>query len=276
MKKINIIFLLLFFTNNVFSQVVMTDKQVPNIDKSAILKLDTDEKGVLFTRTSLLSNTDISTIPNPQNGNVTFNTNDTDTLPETVTFFDTGKWKALFNKEQAQGSMDIITISSLKSPGNISITGFTPGAINLGTGTTGWTSLGIMDNRSFSRSSNSLAFSIEGMNQINNTSSEYYEYAIGVFVDDVLVAVRKYHKNIENGYHCSWSKFILNGVVNNLSIGNHTIKVMGRNIASTSNSSTQKIVYGGVAQGTNSAPCTNMSAFMSKIVLSTTMVESLQ
>lgn len=276
MKHIYIVLVLLFPSIKTLSQVVMTDKGVPNLDNSAILKLDADKKGVLLTRTPLDSSTDIITIPNPQNGNVTFNTKTTTTLPETVTFFNAGKWNALFNKEQAQAQMDIVTISSLKSTGNVSITGFTPGAISLGSGTTGWTSLGIVDSKSFSRPNNSLAFSIEGMNQINNTASEYYEYAIGIFVDDVLVVVRKYHKNKEDGYHCSWSKFILNGVVNNLSVGNHIIKVMGRNIASTSNSSSQKIVYGGVAQGTDALPCTNMSAFMSKIVLSTTVVESLE
>jgi hypothetical protein len=254
----------------------MTDKSVPVIDNSAILKLDSDNKGVLYPRIALNSNTDIITVLNPQNGNIVFNTNSTATLPQTVVYYEDLKWNALLTKEQIQERFDIVNTSSVSSAGNISITGFNPGAINLGSGTTGWTSLGITDNKNFSRVNNSLAFTVEGMAQLDKSSNQYFEYAIGIFVDDVLVVVRKYHRNIEDAT-CSWHKFVLNGVVNNLTTGNHTIKVMARNIASTSNSSTQSIVYGGVAQSSNAGnpPCDNMSNFMSKIALSTTIVESL-
>ena len=276
MKKKYSLFILLSIPAIVFSQVIMTDKSTPVIDNSAILKLDSDNKGVLYPRMALNSNTDIVTVSNPQNGNIVFNTNSTATLPQTVVYYEDLKWNALLTKEQIQERFDIVNTSSVSSAGNISITGFNPGAINLGSGTTGWTSLGITDNKNFSRVNNSLAFTVEGMAQLDKSSNQYFEYAIGIFVDDVLVVVRKYHRNIEDAT-CSWHKFVLNGVVNNLTTGNHTIKVMARNIASTSNSSTQSIVYGGVAQSSNAGnpPCDNMSAFMSKIALSTTIVESL-
>ncbi|MCU7615955.1 hypothetical protein NZ698_01990 [Chryseobacterium sp. PBS4-4] len=276
MKKLHSFFILLCIPTVVLSQVVMTDKAVPVVDNSAILKLDSDTKGVLYPRIALNSNTDIITIPNPQNGNIVFNTNSTATLPQTVAYYDNLKWNALLTKEQVQEHFDIVNTSSVSSAGNISITGFNPGAINLGGGTTGWTSLGITDSKTFTRAKNSLAFTVEGMAQLDKSSNEYFEYAIGIFVDDILVVVRKYHRNSEDAT-CSWHKFVLNGVVNNLAIGNHTIKVMARNIASTSNSSTQKIFYGGVAQSSNAGNpiCDNMSNFMSKISLSTTVVESL-
>lgn len=257
-----------------FSQIVMTDKAQAIVDKSAILKLDSDKKGVLYPRIPLTSNTDITTVANPQNGNIVFNTNSTSTLPQTVAYFDSGKWNALYTKEHVVSKLDLVSVSAVSSPGNITITGFTPGAISLGTGTSGWTSLGIADTKTFSRSKNSLAFTIEGMTQLDKSTDQFYEYAIGVFVDDKLVVVRKYHKQAE-AFTCSWHKFILNGVVNDLSIGNHTIKVMARNISSTTNSSTQQIVYGGVARYENGNPCDNMSNFLSKISLSTTVVESL-
>lgn len=277
MKKIFSLFIISVFSNFLFSQIVMTDKTVPNLDNSAILKLDSEKKGVLYPRIPLTSNVDIVTVPNPQNGNIVFNTNPTTTLPQTVAYFDDGKWNALYTKEQVIPKLDLVNVSSVSSPGNITITGFTPGEITLGTGTSGWTSLGITDTKNFTRANNSLAFTIEGMTQLDRSSSQFYEYAIGIFVDDQLVVARKYHKHAET-FTCSWHKFILNGVVNNLSVGvNHTIKVMARNISSTSNSSTQSIVYGGVARNSVSGNplCDNMSNFLSKISLSTTVVESL-
>ena len=262
---------------SVFAQVVIQDKTAtPVVDNSAVLKLVSDNKGLLYPRIPLTSSTDIITVPNPQNGSIVFNTNATATLPQSIANFESGRWLATLNKEQVLAKLDIITIASAVSPGNIVITGFSPGAITLGTGTAGWTSLGINETKSFTRTSNSLAFTVEGMTQIDKTTNEFYEYAIGVFVDDVLVVTRKYHKNAEN-FTCSWNKFILNGLVNNLTVGTHTIKVMAKNISSTSNSSTQSIYYGGVAHNSNSGNplCDNMSNFMSKILLNTTIIESL-
>lgn len=275
MKKIFNIILLIVIHNVCFSQVVITDKGIPVLDNTAVLKLDSDKKGFLLPRIPLTSNMDAITVPSPQNGNIVFNTNVTPSLPQTVTYFEVDRWNALYTKEMLQPKLDLVNISSVSSSGSTVITGFNPGAISLGTGTSGWVGLGITDSKSFTRAHNSFAFTVEGMTQLDASSNEYYEYAIGIFVDDVLVVVRKYHKQKEN-FTCSWNKFILNGVVNNLSIGNHTIKVMARNISSTSNLATQKIVYGGTAtRSDNGNVCDNMSSFLAKISLNTTVVESI-
>lgn len=261
--------------NLFFSQVVITDKGTPALDDTAVLKLDSDKKGFLLPRIPLTSNMDVTTVPNPQNGNIVFNTNATSSLPQTIAYFEVDRWNSLYTKVQLQPKLDIVNTSSVSSSGSTTITGFNPGAINLGSGTTGWTSLGVIDSKAFTRANNSFAFTVEGMTQLNASVNEYYEYAIGIFVDDVLVVVRKYHKQKEN-FTCSWHKFILNGVVNNLSVGNHSIKVMARNISSTSNSATQKIVYGGPAvRSDNGSVCDNMSDFLAKITLNTTIVESI-
>ncbi|CAD7796797.1 hypothetical protein CHRY9390_00060 [Chryseobacterium aquaeductus] len=276
MKKKCKLFILAVIPNLFFSQVVMTDKATPLLDQTAALKLDSDTKGLLLPRIGLGSNVDITTVASPQNGNIVFNTNPTASLPQTVAYFDAGKWNALPTKNQIESKLDLVNTSSISSAGNIVVTGFTPGSINLGSGTANWTSLGITDSKSFTRTNNSFAFTLEGMAQLDKSVDEYFEYAIGIFVDDQLVVVRKYHKQREN-FTCSWHKFVLNGVVNNLSVGNHTIKVMARNISSTSNSSTQSIVYGGIAQSSNTGnpPCGNVTNFLSKISLSTTIVETL-
>jgi len=276
MKKKYTLLTLVLVSNLFFSQIVMTDRATPLLDNTAVLKLDSDTKGVLLPRIGLDSNLDVTTVPSPQDGNVVFNTNATTNLPQTVAYFDTGKWNALLTKEQIQSKLDLVNTSSVSSPGGIVVTGFTPGTISLGTGTTNWTSLGITDSKNFTRANNSFAFTLEGMAQLDKSSNEYLQFAIGIFVDDKLVVVRKYHKQNE-AFTCSWHKFVLNGVVNNLSVGNHVIKVMARNISSTSNSSTQSIVYGGVAQSSNTGnpPCDNISNFSAKISLSTTIVETL-
>jgi hypothetical protein len=143
MKNFISIFILIATFHFSYSQVVITDKSTPNIDQSAALKLDADQKGVLLPRIPLNSNTDITSVPNPQDGNIVFNIKNSITLPTTVAFFTNKKWNYLYNKEQAQTQLDIISTNSSVSPGNIIITGYTPGAINLGTDTTGWVS----DNR---------------------------------------------------------------------------------------------------------------------------------
>jgi len=276
MKKKYTLLALAFVPSFVFSQVVITDKATLSLDNTAILKLDSDTKGILLPRISLGSNVDITTIPSPQEGNIVFNTNSTASLPQSVAYFDTGSWNALFTKEQVQSKLDLINTSSFSSAGGIVVTGFTPGAISLGSDTANWVSLGITDSKTFTRANNSFAFTLEGMAQLDKSLNEYFQFAIGIFVDDKLVVVRKYHKQNE-AFTCSWHKFVLNGVVNNLSIGNHVIKVMARNISSTSNSPSQSIVYGGVAQSSNTGnpSCDNISSFLSKISLNTTIVETL-
>lgn len=275
MKKIlNIIFLTAFYTVS-FSQVVITDKSVAALDNTAVLKLDSDKKGFLLPRIPLTSNMDATTVPSPQNGNIVFNTNPTSSLPQTITYFEVDRWNALYTKEQLQPKLDLVNISSVSANAPTIITGFNFGSINLGSGTAGWVSLGITDSKIFTRTRNSFAFTVEGMTQLDASKNQYYEYAVGIFVDDILVVVRKYHKQKED-FTCSWHKFILNGVVNNLSVGNHTIKVMARNISSTTNLPTQKIIYGGPAtRSDNGNACENMSSFLSKISLNTTVVESL-
>lgn len=260
-----------------FSQVVMTDKPVPAIDNSAVLKLDSDNKGVLYPRIPLDSNLDVATVLSPQNGTIVFNTKSTASLPQTVAYYETDQWNALFTKDQLAAKLDLVNVSSITSPGNIAITGYSPGNFNIGDNvSSSWIPLQIEDNRVFTRANNSFAFTVEGMAQLDKASSSYFEYAIGIFVDNKLAVVRKYHKHNEN-FTCSWHKFVLNGVLSNVSVGNHTISVRARNISSSSSASTQKIIYGGVAQNSNAGnpPCDNMSAFMSKIALSTTIVESI-
>jgi hypothetical protein len=278
MKKIYNIIVLLAIPCFATAQVVMTDKAVPVVDNSAILKLDSDKKGVLYPRIPLTSSTDIVTVPNPQNGNVVFNTNSTATLPQTVAYFDAGKWNALYTKEQVISKFDLVSISSVSAALPISIAGFKPGNFTLGTNSNNdWTSLNITDTKTFTRATNSLAFTLEGMTQLDKSTNKFYEYAIGIFVDGKLAAVRKYHKHNEN-FTCSWHKFVLNGVINNLSVGvPHTIEVKARNISATNAANTpgQIIVYGGPARYENNNVCDNISTFMSKMSLTTTVVESL-
>ena len=272
-----LIYAIIFIPTLFLSQVVISDKvATPVVDNSAVLKLDSNDKGLLYPRVALASNTDIVTVPSPQNGYIVFNTNTSATLPQSLVNFESGKWLATLNKEQVAAKLDVITIASAVSPGNIIITGYSPGVITLGTGTTGWTSLGINESRTFTRVNNSFAFTVEGMTQIDKTTNEFYEYAIGIFVDDKLEVTRKYHKNAEN-FTCSWHKFKLNGLVNNLSLGSHTIKVMAKTFLQPQTHPRKSIYYGGVAHYSSSGNplCDNMSNFMSKIILNTTIVEYL-
>ncbi len=73
MKRIEIIYMLILSICNNAILMGQVGINTSNPDPSAVLHVESSNKGVLFPRVSLLSSTDASTILNPANGLIVFN-----------------------------------------------------------------------------------------------------------------------------------------------------------------------------------------------------------
>jgi hypothetical protein len=143
----------------------------------------------------------------------------------------------------------------------------------LNTGTTGWTDLNVSTVINVTKTTNTNLVTVEGMSQINNTdNASSYQFAIGVFVNEggveKLKIVRKFNAYSTNAT-CLWKKFNLSGVFENLSIGNHTVKVYAYNLPKMSNNYSN-ITYGGSASNN----CNNLNTEMAKIYITAQLAQT--
>lgn len=112
----------------------------------------------------------------------------------------------------------------------------------------GWTDLHVSAVIKVKSAANLNLVDVDGFTQINNVSGESsYQFAIGVFVDNQLKIVKEFNENSKGGT-CNSATFDLSGVFENLSVGEHTVKVYAYNLPKTS-SNYSAITYGGSASG---------------------------
>ena len=156
------------------------------------------------------------------------------------------------------------------SSAKIAVTNF-PNSIpsfSLGSGVSGWTDLNVSTTISVTKSTNLNLVTVEGMSQIDNTANaSSYQFAIGIFVDNQLKVVRKFFGYSTNAT-CLWKKFNVSGVFENLSVGNHVVKVYAYNLPKLSNNYSN-ITYGGAS----SSSCNNLNEEMARIYLTAQLSE---
>lgn len=97
MKKLSLLFL--FLSSYMFSQVGINTS---TIDPSAILQINSTNKGLILPQVALQSSTDVTTIPNPARGLIVFNTKESNLLNNNVYkdllyTFDGNKWQTLMS-----------------------------------------------------------------------------------------------------------------------------------------------------------------------------------
>lgn len=100
MKKI-LFFPILFFAFG-YAQVGINTQ---NPDKSAVLDITSQNKGVLFPRISLQSLTDIVTVPNPTEGLVVWNTNASLAQGKGLFYFIDGAWSKISKQNSTTGKI---------------------------------------------------------------------------------------------------------------------------------------------------------------------------
>ena len=158
-----------------------------------------------------------------------------------------------------------------KSNSKTTITSFpnTMPSFTLGSGTTGWTDLNVSTTITVNKTSNTNLVTVEGMSQINNTEkASSFQFAIGIFVDNELKVVRKFNSFSSNST-CVWKKFNVSGVFENLSVGNHSVKVYAYNLPKMSNNYSN-ITYGGAASNS----CDNLNEDMARIFITAQVAET--
>lgn len=259
-KKLSI--LSMFLSVFAFSQVLITTNSAQyNLpDNSAVLHIADNDKGFLMPR---LSSDAVISQPTES---LTFYNNST----EKFNFFSGSKWNKLYEQEDAAKVIDVTKNYVGNSTAKTTISAF-PSSIpsfTIGSGVSGWTDLNVSTTVTVSKATNMNLVTVEGMSQINNTSNaSSYQFAIGIFVDNQLKVVRKFYGYSTNAT-CLWKKFNVSGVFENLSVGNHEVKVYAYNLPKLS-SNYSSITYGGAS----STSCNNLNEEMAKIYLTAQLSE---
>ncbi|MDD3457925.1 MAG: hypothetical protein PHO74_00350 [Weeksellaceae bacterium] len=254
------------------AQVLITkDPAGGTPDPTAILEVRDTETGILFPRVALTDAEDATTVPNPIYGLTVFDTNtnrlyfwDTQVYPPQ---FPNPRWIRNFRVSDAEAIIQKTSNFSQNSTSGVSVNSWpsSPPSFTENSGTTGWTNLNVSVTVSPTSGTNDVFISAEGMAQLNNTTSNFYSFAIGLFVDGQLKIVRKFI-NSDNAA-CSWKKFEINGLFKDMSPGNHTVSLYARNLRAQSNVA---LVYGDRAPNST---CSNMNENMARIFLTAQLTE---
>lgn len=254
------------------AQVLITkDKTVDTPDPSAILEIRDTEAGFLFPKTDFNGTFDDNQNPvqNPVHGLTLL-----DTGTDRLYFWDTNitpnRWIKNFRVNDAEAILQKTINYSANSTSGVSINSWptNPPTFNENSNTNGWTDLGVSVTISPTNATNDVFISAEGMAQLNNSSADFYSFAIGLFVDGQLKVVRKFYAG-ENSA-CTWKKFELNGLFEDMAPGNHTVRLYARNVRKDSGTGNLGLYYGTRAPN---ATCSNMNENMARIFLTAQVTE---
>ena len=260
--KRNLLFIALFISIYNFSQVLITtNSSVYNEpDNSSVLQIADNDKGFLMPR---IANENVISQPTES---LTFYKSSTGKF----NFYSGSQWSKIYEQEDAAQVIDVTKNFVANSSGKTTITDFPSSIPNftIGSGTTGWTDLNVYTTINITKSTNMNLVTVEGMSQINNTSNaSSFQFAIGIFIDNQLKMVKNFHVDASEK-KCNFKKFNIAGVFENLTAGNHVVKVYAYNLPKLSNDYSN-ITYGAAA----STSCNNLNEEMARIVLSAQVAE---
>lgn len=237
MKKIYSVICFVLGASTLFAQMLITEKvTAPNtfVDpphQSAILEVRSGSKGVLIPTAALTNLTDATTVQNPVEGSILFNTSTNATHPNIPTtrpalaVWDGNRWLFTYNKQNVDLDLDKVR-NFIADNGStvITISTFPTTAASFTYGesiTSAWSVLINSANTAqqpyfefdAQDAEQRLVIDVEGVAAINNDASgANFSYAIGVFVNDKLVSVQKYESNSLNGA-CMFQKFNIRAIL---------------------------------------------------------------
>lgn len=164
--------------------------------------------------------------------------------------------------------LDVSQSFESASASNITVFNF-PNSLpkfQLDSNASGWTDLNVSTNILVNNMVNVNLVDVVGVTQINNNSGKAsYQFAIGVFVDNQLKAYRIFNEASENS--CDFNKFNLSGVLENLSVGEHTVKVYACNLPKTTKG------YSAITYGGNASSCAELNKDDARINLTVQVSE---
>lgn len=266
MKKI---YLFLIFASITLSAQVGINTTSP--DPSAMLDIRANNKGVSFPKASLQSRTDATTIPNPKESLIVYNTNNSVSGKEGYYFWDGAKWDYFFTDLNQSNLLNQVKYYAATSSTAYTFTqsspnqfyGYSAHVAGETLNTAQWTVISSLTQTiTIDRAQNETLMNINGMYQANNGSSDNtggITSSIGFFIDDKLIDVKPMFLDFQSP--CSYRQFMIYGMAKNLSVGNHTVKFAIRNIAAPTISGL-RVTYGGP---NSSSSCTSLTNFESAI-----------
>ena len=262
----------------VSSQVLITKMPVAagseKPHESAMLELRSGDQGVLLPTAALQSVTDISTVPNPVEGTVVLNTTVYPLVPTskpTLAVWDGSKWLFTYTKENVILDLDKVRnyVAQNRDADVVAITSFPSSSPNFsfGNGISGWNIL--VDTQysnkkpsfefDYDKAEQRMVIDAEGMATVDNSSSPgNFSYAVGIFVEDQLVSVKKFYQTATTG-SCYFHKYNIrailaqntnspNQILNKLAGQTYSVKIGVRALARDANDNNfTRLVFGDVA-----------------------------
>lgn len=203
-------------------------------DPSAILEIRSKDKGMLLPTVALTSRTDQSTVANPVEGTMVFNTSvynatthpNIPTIKPALAIWDGAKWLFTYNKDNVELDLDKVrnytgdngtttaTFSSFSAPPSYSFG-------DLLSSDSGWQVIINSDNWTkkpsfefdYTAAEQKLIVDVEGIAQINNSGNDgRFQYVVGIFIDNKLAAVKKFYSQSLSG-QCTFNKYNVRGIV---------------------------------------------------------------
>lgn len=259
--------LLLFSCAGISAQVGINTRS-PH--PSAALDIRANNKGVSFPQVSLAGKMDVSTVSNPKESLIVYNTNTALTGSEGYYYWNGTRWDYFFSDLNQSNLLNQVKYYSATSTTGYDFTSSSPNqflgysAHSLGEtlNTTQWTVItGITKSIYVDRANSQTLMSINGMYQANNSSasSDGITSTIGFFIDDKLIDVKPMF--LEFASPCAYRQFMIYGIASNLPTGTHTVKFAIRNIEAP-NTAGLTVSYG---KANPSATCNTVSAFEAAI-----------
>ena len=273
MKNTYLKFLFLILGMNVFAQngSVGIGTSVP--DSSAILDLTSSKKGLMIPKISLNENnaSDYSfMVEKPTESLLIYNTNASFPGGKGLYYWDGTQWVFYFNSANINLLLGITKYYSKTYNTGVATNNYPADVTSVNSFVNGSTLASpwveITDPSAFDitidRPENNTIITFTGMLQLNNASSSSASvtYGLGIFVDNKLISSKSASMNVDNT--CAFQEFTMTGIVDDLSVGNHSFKVAVMNRSST----TSTTIY----YGQKGVSCTNISndeARISAVVL---------
>ena len=273
MKKNYLVFLSLIIGINLYAQTASVGIGTSTPNESAILDLVSGNKGFMLPKVSLNPNNvaDYSfMIAKPTESLLVYNTNAGFPGGKGLYYWDGTKWVFYFSSANINLLLGITKYYSKIYNNGVSTNNYPADAASVSSFVNGsllaspWVE--ITDASAFNfvidRPTNNTVVTFTGMLQLNNASSnnESVTYGLGIFVDDKLISSKSATMNVDNA--CAFQEFTITGLVNNLSVNTHHIKLAVMNRSSTT---TATINYG--KKATSCSNISNDEAKISAIVL---------
>lgn len=300
--------LLIFIGNLISAQLLVTKYPLasgtsPQPHQSAMLEIRSADKGVMLPLVNLQNGTDpLSATAPVTDGAMVLNTSyyavnpNIPTTRPALSLWDGTKWLFTYNRENVVLDLDKVRNFIGQNSGAVTFTDFPSSSANFSfgetlntTGNTAWKVLIDSQNSAnkpsyefnWDNAEQRMVIDVEGLAAINNSSDDgKFSYAVGVFVEDKLVHVQKFHSNSLAGA-CTFQKYNIRAIlldnptiINKAAGQTYNVKVAVRPLPRPG-TTYDRLVFGadaGDRYGTSN-PCSNLNAGTARSFMNVLTIE---